>query len=111
MRATEPCPHTAGVKKSLFSLHSDAFRARLIALRRAAGLTQRQLAVRVQRPRSFVSRIEQGERRLDVIEFFWVCQACGADPEKVASELMRQFKAVDRRSPGLGLARFKVKRK
>ena len=89
------------MEKSVFTLHYDAFRIKLVALRKSAGLTQRQLAQRVQRPRSFVSRIEQGERRLDVIEFFWVCQACGVDPEKTTAELMREIKAIDKANPGL----------
>ena len=83
------------MEKSVFTPHYDAFRARLVELRKAAGLTQRQLAEKVKRPRSFVSRIEQGERRLDVIEFFWICLACGADPEKTTAKIMRELKRIE----------------
>jgi transcriptional regulator with XRE-family HTH domain len=84
------------MEKSVFTPHYDAFRARLVSMRKAAGLTQRQLAERVKRPRSFVSRIEQGERRLDVIEFYWICRACQVSPEKAAGEVMRECAKLDK---------------
>jgi hypothetical protein len=42
---------------------------------------------------------------VDVVEFFWICQACGADPAQTASSLMRQFAKIrsqtrDPRAPG-----------
>ena len=52
----------------------------LIERRVAAGLTQVELAARLQRPQSFVSKYEGGERRLDVVEFVEVTQAIGCDP-------------------------------
>ena len=98
------------MEKSVFTPHYDAFRVRLVELRKAAGLTQRQLAKRVKRPRSFVSRIEQGERRLDVIEFFWVCLACGVDPEKTTAKLMRELKGMERTAKKGGAAITKSRR-
>jgi transcriptional regulator with XRE-family HTH domain len=59
------------VEKSVFTPLYDLFRMQLIA---TAGLNQRELAKKLGRERSFVVRIELGERRLDVVEFFWVCQ-------------------------------------
>jgi len=48
----------------------------LVGIRKKAGLTQWQLAALLNRERSFISRIESGERRLDLLEFFWICNAC-----------------------------------
>lgn len=42
-----------------------------------AGLTQRQLAERLDKPQSYVSKYELGERRLDFVETLEVCEACG----------------------------------
>jgi transcriptional regulator with XRE-family HTH domain len=54
---------------------------RLLAQAQAdAGLTQVQVADRVKRPQSFVSKYENGERQLDVIEFVAVCRAIGVSP-------------------------------
>lgn len=86
------------MEKSAFSPLAAYFRQRLVAMRKAAGLSQRKLAARLRRDYCMVERIEQGERRLDFMEFYWFCQACKADPEKVALELIRAFKAMERTS-------------
>jgi transcriptional regulator with XRE-family HTH domain len=44
-------------------------------VRTEAGLTQEELARRLARPQSFVSKYETGERRLDVLELREVCRA------------------------------------
>ena len=66
-------------------------RQKILSLRAKAGLTQRELAAKLERERSLVGRLELGERRLDVVEFFWLCRACNADPVKEAANLMRQL--------------------
>ena len=58
----------------------QVLQALLTQSRIAAGLTQVELAARLQRPQSFVSKYEGGERRLDVVEFVEVTQAIGCDP-------------------------------
>jgi len=68
------------------------FRALLIDARRKAGLSQAELAKRLAKPQSFVSKFERGERRLDVIEFKSVSQALGLDP----IQLLRRFYREDR---------------
>ena len=60
-------------------------------MRKAAGLTQRELAAKLRREQSFVWRIEKGERRLDLVEFHWVCAALGFDSVEQYSRLARLF--------------------
>jgi transcriptional regulator with XRE-family HTH domain len=55
----------------------------LVAARKSSGLTQQTLAGLLGKPQSFVSKIENGERRLDVLEFVQVAQAVGADYRKI----------------------------
>ena len=77
------------------SIHSEEYQlvlTTLVTLRKKAGLTQRDLAKKLEREHSFVWRIETGERRLDVIEFHWVCQALGQNAAEVYRQLIR---AVD----------------
>ena len=53
------------------SLHSEAYQRFLVRLRRAredCGLTQAEVARRLGRPQSYVSKSESGERRVDVVE-------------------------------------------
>lgn len=44
------------------------FLKRLRAARLAAGLTQAEVAARLRRPQSYVSKCEAGERRVDAVE-------------------------------------------
>ena len=44
------------------------FLTRLREARQAAGLTQADVASKLRRPQSFVSKCESGERRVDVVE-------------------------------------------
>lgn len=46
----------------------DVMVQRLIQARREAGLTQREVSVRIGRAHSFLSKCETGERRVDVLE-------------------------------------------
>lgn len=52
----------------------------LVAARRDGGVTQIELAERLGRTQSFVSQIERGGRRLDVIEFYAIARALKIDP-------------------------------
>ncbi len=49
--------------------------ALLRQVRAEAGLTQWDLAKKLNRPQSFVSKFESGERRLDILELREVCRA------------------------------------
>ena len=80
--------------KTIYSRQNECLRDTLIKLRRAAGLSQRQLAAKLGRERNLVGRLELGERRLDVVEFFWICRACGANPEAQARQLMRKLQKI-----------------
>ncbi|XDD49218.1 helix-turn-helix transcriptional regulator [Leptospira sp. WS92.C1] len=56
--------------KSLHSLEAKIFCKNLIFARKEAGLTQNDVAKILGEPQSYISKIESGERRLDVIEFW-----------------------------------------
>ena len=68
---------------ALKSIYQDAYQellSQLIEARKAEGLTQQQLADKLARPQSFVSKIENADRRLDVIEFLEICRLLHCDP-------------------------------
>ena len=48
-------------------------------MRLDAGLSQVELAARLHRPQSYVSKYESGERRLDLVEFIEVAEAIGCE--------------------------------
>ena len=65
--------------RSLFSEPYGELLRVLVDARRKAGLRQTDLAERLGKPQSFVSKIERGERRLDVVELIVVARAIGID--------------------------------
>lgn len=54
---------------SLHRREYQVFRTLLIAERERSGLTQTQVAEKLRKPQSYVSKYERGERRLDCTEF------------------------------------------
>lgn len=46
-------------------------------VREEAELTQVELATALERPQSFVSKMERGERRVDLVELQEICKICG----------------------------------
>lgn len=78
---------------SIFTQRHQEFIAFIAAVRKAAGITQVELAERLGKPQSFVSKIERGERRLDVIEFCQVAEALGQYP----AALLHEFASNKRR--------------
>lgn len=56
---------------------SFIFRSLIVSLRKESGLTQVELANRLKKPQSFVSKYEHGERRLDFVELVEVLDSLG----------------------------------
>ncbi|HAS22652.1 helix-turn-helix transcriptional regulator [Idiomarina loihiensis] len=65
------------------TLHSPQHQRLVAWLKKARcdqGLTMRDLAAKLGVPHSFVGKVEQCERRLDLIEFIEYCEALDLDP-------------------------------
>jgi transcriptional regulator with XRE-family HTH domain len=62
----------------------------LVEVRTKTGVTQRELARRIGRAHSYVSRIEKGDRRLDLPEFIQWCEVLGADPVELMQRIVRR---------------------
>jgi transcriptional regulator with XRE-family HTH domain len=74
------------------AIYSDEHRqlvALLRELRREAGLTQVEVAERLGRPQSYVSKYEQGQRRVDLVDLRAVCNVLGVD----LVEVVRRYDA------------------
>lgn len=65
------------MQKSLHSRHYKLFLVELRDARTRLGVTQEELAARLDATQSFVSKCERGERRLDVVELQLWCKALG----------------------------------
>jgi transcriptional regulator with XRE-family HTH domain len=77
-------------RSPLSSIFSDEYRRALkllVQVRKRAGVTQQQIAKKLARPQSFVSKYERGERRLDVVEFLRISRLLDADPVALLREI------------------------
>ncbi|MEX2578846.1 MAG: helix-turn-helix transcriptional regulator [Verrucomicrobiales bacterium] len=79
--------HGAKVAGMDYSPRSERFRDLLRQARIDAGLTQVELADRLGKLQSYVSKAELGERRLDFLETLDFCVACGKDVAELAGDL------------------------
>jgi transcriptional regulator with XRE-family HTH domain len=62
----------------------------LVARREAAGMTQSDLAARLGKSQSFVARLENGQRRITVVEFMTLAKILRFDPYKLILTLEKQ---------------------
>ena len=69
------------------SSHYELFQKALADARQEKGLTQSEVATRLRKPQSYVSKYESGERRLDVIEFLEVCEAMSVNPSSILRKI------------------------
>lgn len=56
-------------------------------LRKQSGLSQVQLASLIHKPQSYVSKYENGERKLDILEVREICMALGVSLAVFAEQL------------------------
>lgn len=80
------------VKKSIYTDQHRQLITLLREVRIEAGLTQTDLAVRIGKDQTFVSKYEGGGRRLDVLELREICQALGITLEQFVRRLEKALK-------------------
>lgn len=65
------------MEKSIYSQEYSLVLAQLRDARERKGLTQIQVAESLGQTQSFVSKVERGERRIDIVELRAFCRAIG----------------------------------
>ena len=65
------------LEKNLYTDRQAILLGLLRSVRKDADLRQEDVAKILERPQSFVSKYESGERRLDILELYDVCKALG----------------------------------
>lgn len=76
---------------SMHTAAADALALSVVAMRKRAAMTQRDLAFAVGREHNYIARIETGQRRLDLIEWVQICRALKVDPETEIAGLVRRI--------------------
>lgn len=61
-------------------------------VRLEAGVTQVELAARIEKDQAYVSRYESGQRKLDILEAREICQAVGITLEEFVKKLEKVLK-------------------
>lgn len=77
------------MRDTLRSPRQIKLRKLLRDLREKNGLTQADVAARLDKPQSFVAKYEGGERRLSAIEFIDVVRALDLEPVAVLRQLIK----------------------
>jgi transcriptional regulator with XRE-family HTH domain len=80
--------------KSIHTRHNDIFLGMLRRSREAQRLRQADLAIRLGRGQATISKVERGERRLDVIELRAWLHALEIDFADFMSELNRRLEGM-----------------
>ena len=78
--------------KSVFTERYQRFISLLVAARQKQGLSQRDLAIKLDKVHSFVAKYEQGERRIDVVEFLDIAEALNVNPMEIIKKLRKSPK-------------------
>ncbi len=77
--------------------YREVFVPLLKEIRLSKGLTQLQVATRLDAPQSYVSKYETGERRLDFVETVLVCKALGTTIENFAAVFSKRLRGASGR--------------
>jgi len=64
----------------------------LVRARERAGLKQSDVAARLALPASYLSKVENGTRRLDVIELIQIAEAMDSDPAELIRVLQKALR-------------------
>lgn len=80
-------PQPYRFSKTVFSKINDDLVKLLRETRKKAGLTQVEAAKKLRCRQTFISKIECGERRVDVVEFVLMMRAYDTDPSRILKKL------------------------
>ena len=79
------------MRKSIHTRDYAIFLELLIEFRHRAGLTQAQLGQKLPFEQPAISKIERGERRVDVIELKQICERVGVSLQEFIVELQKRL--------------------
>ena len=77
------------MEKSIHSHEYSVLLSQLKGVRESRNVTQLELAARLNTSQSFISKLERGERRIDVVELKSICEALGVPFQKFISQFER----------------------
>ncbi|MEG3135530.1 helix-turn-helix transcriptional regulator [Rouxiella sp. T17] len=79
------------------SVYSEDYQSVISMLKNARkerGITQTQLSEAFGRPQSFIAKVENGERRLDIVEFLHLARLLNFEPAAVIDKIYRKYQPL-----------------
>ena len=77
------------MSRTVASPRTEALRLFLIEQRKSANLTQAEVAERIGRHQPYVSDIEAGQRRVDVVQLLELADVIGFDPHEALRRMSK----------------------
>lgn len=78
--------------KSIFTSNYQLLLKLLISARKKAKITQQELAKKLGKNQSYISKYENSERRLDLVEVITITKAIGINPTEMLEDLLKEWK-------------------
>ena len=69
----------------------EFLRSELKKARLESNILQKDLAKTLKKPQSYISKVESGERSMDIIEFVDYCNGLGLEPSKWLKKITDKF--------------------
>jgi len=79
------------MSKTIYRPEHTALLSLLKKYRKAAGLTQVQCSKALERPQSFMSDVESGTRRLDIVQLRDLCKVLGVGLQDLIAEFEKSL--------------------
>ena len=86
------------MEKTIYTRDYRAMLALLREVRKAAGVTQVELADRLGTTQSFVTKCERGDRRLDLIQVRTICELLGTSLPDFVNKLEQRLASSRRKT-------------
>ncbi len=78
--------------KSIFTNNYQLLLQLLVTARKKSGITQQQLAKKLGKNQSYISKYENAERRLDIIEVIAISKAINFNPVELMNDILKGWK-------------------
>ena len=75
----------------VFTVEYTVIREVIVEARKEAGINQRELALRIGKTPSHLSLVERGQRRIDVLELYYIAQHIGLDFVTIARRIAERM--------------------
>lgn len=78
--------------KSIFTNNYQLLLQLLVTARKKSGITHQQLAKKLGKNQSYISKYENAERRLDIIEVIAISKAINFNPVELMNDILKGWK-------------------